>query len=153
MNLICRIFQSYWACAWINNRCRAGPIGRALCQFFMELLLSTDINTQADWLSTTDNKLADKNIEFDFSKPPRKQGAAAPLPPTLLTPNLNHAPPQVPPHVNSPTKLLPTRPTDHAYRDYSNYPVQHCPTNMKSSTNFPTQLHEILSTPEYSHVS
>ena len=46
---------------------RAGPIGRALCQFFMELLMSTDISTQADWLSKTDNKLADENIEFDFT--------------------------------------------------------------------------------------
>ena len=55
------------ACAWINNLCRAGLIGRALCQFFMGLLMSTDISTPAEWLSTTDNKLADENTEFYFS--------------------------------------------------------------------------------------
>ena len=74
MNLICRIFQSYWAIVTTRWRVRGfttgaalGPLGRARCQFFVELLLITDINTQADWLSTTDNKLADENIEFDFS--------------------------------------------------------------------------------------
>jgi len=82
----------------------------------------------------------------------REQVAAAPLPPTLLTPDLNHAVPLVPPNANRLTKLLPPRLTDHIYQDYSTYPVEHCPTNMKPSTNFPTQLHEILSTPKYSHI-
>jgi len=41
----------------------------------MGLLLSTDIGIQAEWLSTTDNKLADlisrftgQNIDYDFSR-------------------------------------------------------------------------------------
>ena len=56
-----------WRVRGFTTGAALGPLGRALCQFFMELLLITDINTQADWLSTTDNKLADENIEFDFS--------------------------------------------------------------------------------------
>lgn len=63
------------ACSWVTKRCRGGLIGRALGRLFMGLLLSTDIGIQAEWLSTTDNKLADlisrftgQNIDYDFSR-------------------------------------------------------------------------------------
>ena len=57
------------------SRTIRGLVGRALGRFFMGLLLSTDIGIQAEWLSTTDNRLADlisrfkgKNVDYDFSR-------------------------------------------------------------------------------------
>ena len=47
----------------------------------------------------------------------------------------------------------PPRRTDHTYRDFSNYPVDHLPKILQSPTNFPSKLHHILSDPECHHVS
>jgi hypothetical protein len=48
---------------------------------------------------------------------------------------------------------VPPRRTDHTYRDFSKFSVDKLPMNKKAQTNFPTKLHQILSTPEFSHVS
>jgi hypothetical protein len=45
------------------------------------------------------------------------------------------------------------RRVDHTYRDYSNFPLDELPTRKRAPTNFPSKLHQILSNPEYSHVS
>lgn len=47
----------------------------------------------------------------------------------------------------------PPRRVDHTYRDYSNFPLSELPSGKKTPTNFPSKLHQILSTPEYAHVS
>ena len=47
----------------------------------------------------------------------------------------------------------PPRRTDHTYRDFSKFALDKLPLNMKLQTNFPSKLHQILSTPEYSQVS
>ena len=47
----------------------------------------------------------------------------------------------------------PQRRVDHTYRDYSNFPLEELPTRKGAPTNFPSKLHQILSNPEYSHVS
>ena len=47
----------------------------------------------------------------------------------------------------------PPRRVDHTYRDYSNFPLAELPAGKKTPTNFPSKLHQILSTPEYAHVS
>lgn len=43
---------------------------------------------------------------------------------------------------------------DHTYRDYSRYLQEggKVARHKKSDTNFPAKLHEILSTPEFSHI-
>ena len=41
------------------------------------------------------------------------------------------------------------RHTDHTYRDFSKYPIR----TDRTQNNFPAKLHQILSTPAYSHVS
>ncbi|KAL3784011.1 hypothetical protein ACHAW5_009116 [Stephanodiscus triporus] len=46
----------------------------------------------------------------------------------------------------------PPRRTDHTYRDFSKFAVDKLlPPNKKAQTNFPAKLHQILSTPEFSH--
>ena len=47
----------------------------------------------------------------------------------------------------------PPRRVDHTYRDYSNFPLSELSSGKKTPTNFPSKLHQILSTPEYAHVS
>ena len=47
----------------------------------------------------------------------------------------------------------PPRRVDHTYRDFSNFPLEELPTRKRTPTNFPCKLHQILSNPEYSHVS
>jgi hypothetical protein len=47
----------------------------------------------------------------------------------------------------------PQRRVDHTYRDYSNFPLEELPTRKRAPTNFPSKLHQILSNPEYAHVS
>ena len=51
------------------------------------------------------------------------------------------------------SKRAPPRRIDHTYRDYSNFPLHELPTVKKAPTNFPSKLHQILSTPAFSHVS
>ena len=53
----------------------------------------------------------------------------------------------------APRNRAPPRHIDHTYRDYSNFPLGELPKGKKVSTNFPSKLHQILSTPVYSHVS
>ncbi|KAL7527617.1 hypothetical protein ACHAXR_005478 [Thalassiosira sp. AJA248-18] len=53
----------------------------------------------------------------------------------------------------APTSRAPPRRVDHTYHDYSNFPLSELPNGKKAPTNFPSKLHQILSTPEYSHVS
>jgi hypothetical protein len=48
---------------------------------------------------------------------------------------------------------LPPRRVDHTYRDFSNFPLDELPTRKRTPTNFPSKLHQILSNPEYAHVS
>ena len=45
------------------------------------------------------------------------------------------------------------RHVDHTYRDFSNFPLDELPTRKRAPTNFPSKLHQILSNPEYAHVS
>jgi len=48
----------------------------------------------------------------------------------------------------------PPRRTDHTYCDFSKYAMDKLlPPNKKAQTNFPAKLHQILSTPEFLHVS
>ena len=54
---------------------------------------------------------------------------------------------------SSRTNRPPPRRVDHTYRDYSNFPSDELPAGKKVPTNFPSKLHQILSNPEYSHVS
>ena len=51
------------------------------------------------------------------------------------------------------TRAPTQRRVDHTYRDYSNFPLEELPTRKRAPTNFPSKLHQILSNPEYSHVS
>jgi hypothetical protein len=56
--------------------------------------------------------------------------------------------------VGKSTAQAPTqRRVDHTYRDHSNFPLEELPTRKRAPTNFPSKLHQILSNPEYSHVS
>lgn len=55
-------------------------------------------------------------------------------------------------HPGGSKKKSPRR-TDHTYRDFSKYPADHIPTDRRTQNNFPAKLHQILSTPAYSHVS
>ena len=55
-------------------------------------------------------------------------------------------------HPGGSKKKAPRR-TDHTYRDFSKYPADHIPTDRRTQNNFPAKLHQILSTPAYSHVS
>lgn len=69
-------------------------------------------------------------------EPPEKQ---APLPsPPKNAPSTSRAPP---------------RRVDHTYRDFSQFSCEKPHSNKKASANFPVKLHQILSTPEFSHVS
>lgn len=51
------------------------------------------------------------------------------------------------------TTTLPPRRVDHTYRDFSNFPLEELPTRKRAPSNFPSKLHQILSNPEYAHVS
>lgn len=54
-----------------------------------------------------------------------------------------------------PPTTLPPRRVDHTYRDFSNFPIDELPAarGKRTPTNFPSKLHQILSNPEYAHVS
>mmetsp|Transcript_31591 Transcript_31591/g.75437 ORF Transcript_31591/g.75437 Transcript_31591/m.75437 type:complete len:406 (+) Transcript_31591:179-1396(+) len=54
-------------------------------------------------------------------------------------------------HPGGSKKKSPRR-TDHTYRDFSKYPADHIPTDRRTQNNFPAKLHQILSTPAYSHI-
>ena len=47
----------------------------------------------------------------------------------------------------------PPRHVDHTYRDYSRLSVGELQTRKKQKTNFPSKLHQILSSHEFTHVS
>ena len=51
------------------------------------------------------------------------------------------------------TRAPTQRRVDHTYSDYSNFPLEELPARKRAPTNFPSKLHQILSNPEYSHVS
>ena len=53
----------------------------------------------------------------------------------------------------APPSRAPPRRVDHTYRDYSNFPISELPVTKKTPTNFPSKLHQILSTAEFAHVS
>lgn len=53
----------------------------------------------------------------------------------------------------TPTTTLPPHRVDHTYRDFSNFPLEELPTRKRAPSNFPSKLHQILSNPEYAHVS
>ena len=67
--------------------------------------------------------------------------------------------PEPPPLTLQPQRSLPLprrappRRVDHTYRDYSNFPLGELPVGKRPSTKFPSKLHQILSSPDYSHVS
>ena len=68
-------------------------------------------------------------------------------PPEKQAPLLN-------PPKNAPsTSRAPPRRVDHTYRDFSQFSCEKPHSNKKASANFPAKLHQILSTPEFSHVS
>lgn len=67
--------------------------------------------------------------------------AAAGLPPPQRT-----GAPQPPAAMPAPRRV------DHTYHDYSEYPISQLPAGKKRANNFPSKLHQILSTHEYSHV-
>jgi hypothetical protein len=77
---------------------------------------------------------------------------APPNPSLLLISDDEGQPPVTTSNVN---QSLPTalRRVDHTYRDYSNFPLEELPIRKRAPTNFPSKLHQILSNPEYSHVS
>lgn len=63
------------AVAWINKRCKESMIGRELAKIYVGLLMSTKLGIQADWISTTANKIADEisrihggDGEYDYSQ-------------------------------------------------------------------------------------
>jgi len=57
---------------------------------------------------------------------------------------------------SSPTEPTPPRRVDHTYRDYSDFPLEDNGNNRRSmhrnKENFPSKLHHILSSSEYSHI-
>jgi len=54
---------------------------------------------------------------------------------------------------SSPTNRNQPRRVDHTYRNYSNFPLNQLPVVRKTtSKNFPSKLHQILSTPGYEHI-
>ena len=53
----------------------------------------------------------------------------------------------------APPSRAPPRRVDHTYRDYRNFPISELPVTKKTPTNFPSKLHQILSTAEFAHVS
>ena len=63
------------ACSWVNNFCKRSMIGRRLGRLFVGLLMSTKLAVQAEWISTTENEIADeisrlkRNLDgvFDYS--------------------------------------------------------------------------------------
>ena len=69
------------------------------------------------------------------------------------SPQASALPPYYPARPPAPPARAPPRRVDHTYRDYSNYPMHELTQGKKVPSNFPSKLHQILSTPEYSHVS
>lgn len=65
-----------------------------------------------------------------------------------LNPSLPHEP-----LAQAANRAPPQRHVDHTYRDFANFPLEELPTRKKAPTNFPSKLHQILSNPEYDHVS
>jgi hypothetical protein len=57
-----------------------------------------------------------------------------------------------PPNAPS-TNRAPPRRVDHTYRDFSQFSCEKPHLSNKAPSNFPAKLHQILSTPECSHVS
>ena len=63
------------ACSWVNKFCKHSMIGRRLGRMFVGLLMSTKLAVQAEWISTTENEIADeisrlkRNLDgvFDYS--------------------------------------------------------------------------------------
>ena len=47
------------ACAWINYNCKESLIGRRLAMLYIGLILNTNLGVQAEWVSTTQNVIAD----------------------------------------------------------------------------------------------
>jgi hypothetical protein len=63
------------ACSWINFGCKTSLCGRALGRLFVGLLMGTKLGIQAEWISTTMNKIADEisrlhgvDGEYDYSQ-------------------------------------------------------------------------------------
>ena len=61
------------ACCWVNHKCKYSLIGQRLGQFFVRLLMGTNIGIQAEWISTHLNFIADdisrlkiENESYDF---------------------------------------------------------------------------------------
>jgi hypothetical protein len=47
------------ACAWINYKCKESLIGRRLAMIYIGLILNSNLGVQAEWISTTQNFIAD----------------------------------------------------------------------------------------------
>ena len=95
--------------------------------------------------------------------PPRlaapRQEAPPPIAPALPPPQAHtHSTDGIGdgPSPSSRSPRPPPRRVDHTYRDVSNYPMEDLPdagARARAPTNFPSKLHQILSTPAYCHVS
>ena len=62
---------------WVNKNCKYSLIGRRLARFFVDLLMGTNIDIQAEWLSTHKTFFADDisclkdkngNGDFDYKQ-------------------------------------------------------------------------------------
>lgn len=57
-----------------------------------------------------------------------------------------------PPPSSASRNRPPPRRVDHTYREYSNFPPSELPIRKKAPTNFPSKLHQILSSSAYTHI-